>query len=223
MHKHIVVSSPYSKMASRPRKKRPIELIFPKTRRDILAATLLHPDKWWYLSDLARTLDAVPQALRRDLGQLVAAGILQQRNDGNRVYFKADLECPILPDLQNIFLKTVGLVGVLRDALKPCSKKIACAFVYGSIARGEELSSSDVDLMIIGGNRLSEIASPLKEAEARLLRPVNPIVYTVDEYAKKLREGHSFLVTVHKAEKLFVIGAHDDLDSIAAAKPGAAV
>ena len=144
--------------------------------------------------------------------------VLRQRNDGNRVYFKPDPECPILQDLQNVFLKTVGLVDVLRDSLRPYSKKITSAFVYGSIARGEELSASDVDLMLIGGIRLSEIASPLKDAEASLLRPVNPTVYTEGEYAKKLREGQSFLATVHSAEKLFVIGTYDDLDSMPVAE-----
>jgi len=207
---------------TRKSKRQPIELLFPKTRRDILAATLLHPDKWWYLSDLARALEAVPQALRRDLNQLVAAGILQPRADGNRIYFKPDPECPILHDLQNIFLKTVGLVDVLRDALKPYANKITSAFVYGSIARGEEISASDIDLMIVGNIRLSEIAAPLREAEHGLFRPVNPTVYTVPEYAKRLREGHNFITAVHNAEKLIVIGAQDDLESIAPAKPGAA-
>lgn len=98
---------------------RPVELLFPKTRRDILSVTLLHPQKWWYRSDLARALGMVPQAIRSELGQLVAAGILQERSDGNRVYFKPDPECPILPDLRNVFLKTTGLVDVLADALKP--------------------------------------------------------------------------------------------------------
>ncbi len=202
-------------------KRQPLELLFPKTRREILAATLLHPDRWWYLSDLARALGAVPQALRRDLNQLVAAGILQQRADGNRVYFKPDPDCPILHDLQRIFLKTVGLVDVLRNALRPYAKRIACAFVYGSIARGEEMSASDIDLMIIGNVRLSEIAAPLKDAEHGLFRPVDPTVYTASEYAEKLREGHNFIVTVHNAEKLFVVGTQDDLESIASARPGA--
>ena len=80
-----------------------------------------------------------------------------------------------------------------------------------------------MDLMIIGSIRLSEIAPPLKDAEATLLRSVNPTVYTEGEYAKKLREGHSFLATVHSAEKLFVIGTYDDLESIASAKSGAAL
>jgi predicted nucleotidyltransferase len=209
-------------MARKPGRKLPIDLLFPKTRRNILAATLLHPDKWWYLSDLARTLGAVPQALRRDLNQLVAAGILQQRSDGNRVYFKPDVDCPILYDLRNIFLKTVGLLDVLRDALKPHANEITCAFVYGSIARAEEISSSDIDLMVIGTVRLSDITLLLKDAEAQLLRPVNPAVYTEREYAQKLRDGKNFIRTVNNAQKLFVIGTQRDLESLTTAKPRAA-
>ncbi len=203
-------------------KSRPINLLFPKTRREILAATLLHPDKWWYLSDLARALDAVPQALRRELNQLVAAGILQERSDGNRVYFKPDQQCPILRELQGIFLKTAGLVDVLRNALKANAKRIRSAFVYGSIARGEELASSDVDLMIIGDIPISELASPLKKAEDRLSRSVNPTVYSLREYRRKLRQGNNFITKVHSSEKLFLIGNEDELEAITRSESGAA-
>jgi len=208
-------------MSTKTRKNRGrlIELLFPRTRRDILATTLLHPDKWWYLSDLARALNAVPQALRRDLQLLVAAGILQQRADGNRVYFKPAPDCPILQELQSIFVKTAGLVDVLHEALKPCAKEIQTAFVHGSIARGEELASSDIDLMIVGDVALSDIASSLKKAENRLSRPVNPTVYTQSEYSVKFRQGHNFIRTVHTAEKLFVMGTEDDLESIVSAEP----
>lgn len=217
-------SNSKSKRPARARKarSRPIDLLFPKGRRDILAATLLHPDKWWYLSDLARAIDAVPQALRRDLNQLVAAGILEKRADGNRVYFKPDPACPILHELQSIFLKTAGLLDVLRDALKPQAKKIQFAFVYGSIARGEELSESDVDLMVIGNARLSGLASPLKQAEESLSRAVNPTVYTPREYTRKLQADHNFVTRVHHSSKLFVIGNEHDLEQLAQAASGAA-
>ena len=207
---------------ARKSKSRPINLLFPKTRREILAATLLHPDKWWYLSDLARALDAVPQALRRELNQLVAAGILQERSDGNRVYFKPDQECPILLELQSIFLKTAGLVDVLRDVLKTHAKRIKSAFVYGSIARGEELASSDVDLMVIGDILLSKLASPLKKAEDKLSRSVNPTVYSLHEYRKKLRQGNNFITKVHSSEKLFLVGSKDELETITRSKSRAA-
>jgi len=42
---------------------------------------------------------------------------------------------------------------------------VACAFVYGSVARGEERAGSDVDLMVIGGVGLAELVPSLRGAE----------------------------------------------------------
>src|SRR5437763_10407270 len=126
-----------------------LDSLFPEIRRGVLAATLTRPHKWWYLSELADFLRTRPSSLQRELATLVESGILQQRRDGRRVYFKAEGRSPIFRDLQNIFEKTMGLLPALQIMLRPFDEKIACAFVYGSIARREERAASDVDLMII--------------------------------------------------------------------------
>ncbi len=110
-------------------------------------------------------------------------------------------------------LKTVGLVDVLREALTPFSSLISWAFVYGSIARGEEISSSDIDLMVIGDIGLAVLATPLQQVEKRLMRPVNPTVYTQAEVANKLAAGHPFLREVFNREKLSILGRLDELES----------
>jgi predicted nucleotidyltransferase len=179
----------------------------------------MHPDRWWYLSDLAKHLEVSPSSLQRELALLSTAGILLRRRDGNRVYFQADSACPLLPELQGLLLKTVGLVDVLREELEPVTDRITWAFVYGSVARGEELNSSDVDLMIIGDVGLAAVTMPLQRAEGRLLRPVNPTVYTRAEVAGKFFAGHSFLREVLRGDKLFVMGRADDLESALAIPP----
>ena len=165
------------------------------------------------MSDLAKYLGVTPSSLQRELYSLSTAGILRRRRDGNRVYFQADSECPLLPELQGLLLKTVGLIDVLREALEPISGRITWAFVYGSIARGEELNTSDVDLMIVGKVGLAAVTTPLQRAEERLLRPVNPTVYTQAEIAEKLAGGHHFLQEVLRGDKLVVLGRADDLAS----------
>ena len=121
---------------------RAIDALFPRTRQGVLAATLLRPDRWWYLSDLARHLRVPPSSLQRELAALTAAGILRRRRDGNRVYFQPNPECPLFAELQGMLLKTAGLVDVLREALRPLSASIDWAFVYGSIANSQERASS---------------------------------------------------------------------------------
>jgi uncharacterized protein len=193
------------------RKKDLLDALFPRTRRAILTATLMDPAREWYLSDLARHIGVSPSSLQRELAGLVDAEILRRRVDGNRVYYRAEVDNPIFGDLRGLVLRTAGLKDVLAECLSGFRDRIDVAFVYGSVARGDESASSDVDLMVIGCVGLAELAPALKDAEARLLRPVNPSVYRAAEVVEKLRAGHHFLGTVMGGAKLFIVGGEDDL------------
>lgn len=188
-----------------------LDNLIPKIRQAVLAATILHPDRWWYQNDLAQHLHVSPSSLQRELASLTAAGILHSRRDGNRVYYQPDPACPILPELRGLLTKTVGLIDVLQETLQPFEDKIDFAFIYGSLARSEETSASDVDLMLIGSLRLAELAPELRELEKRLQRPVNPTLFTWHEFERKVKEQNHFVTTVLKAEKMFLKGNEHEL------------
>ena len=192
-------------------RKSAIEALFPATRNAILAATLMQPERWWYLSDLAQHLGVPPSTLQRELASLVEAGILRRKRDGNRVYFQPDPDCPLLPELTGLMTKTAGLLDVLREALAPFAGSIRWAFVYGSVARAEVRSASDVDLMVVGSVGLADLVSALRKAERRLGRPINPTVYTPEEFVQKRQAGHHFLKTVLQDEKLAIMGHEHEL------------
>lgn len=202
------------------RKSRLLDSIIPPGRQRILAATLLPPEREWYVGALASHLDVTPSTLQLDLGRLAESGVLLRRRDGNRVYYRADPACPILPELRTLLAKTAGLADVLRDALAPFSSTIRCAFVHGSVARAAEGSESDVDLIVIGGVELADIALPLRAARERLGREVNTSVYSVEELAGKAGGGHHFVTKVLAREKIFVVGSQDELDDVVGRKAG---
>jgi predicted nucleotidyltransferase len=183
-----------------------MDALFPQTRQAILAAAFGEPQRWWYMRELARHLRRTPSSLQRELASLVRGGILLQKREGKHVYFQAAKELPFFQELQGLILKTVGLVDVIRDALKPLAHRIQWAFIYGSIARSAEHPASDVDLMIIGRAGLEEVSSPLRKAERRLNRPVNPTTYTLDEFTARVNSNHHFITTVMRSKKLFVLG-----------------
>jgi DNA-binding transcriptional ArsR family regulator len=192
-----------------------LDALISRTKQRVLVATLMQPERAWYLNELARHLGVTPSSIQRETALLVRAGILARRQDGNRVYYQADRACPILPDLSQVLLKTVVLVDPLKSALQSISDRINLAFIYGSIASSQERSDSDLDLMVIGAARLSEIAPLVRKVERQLGRSVNPTVYTTQEFSKKLRGGSHFLNTVLNAESLFVYGTEADLASLA--------
>ena len=192
-----------------------LDSLFPSVRQGVLAATLTRPEKWWYLSELAEFLHTRPSSLQRELSSLQQSGILQQRKDGRRTYFKAEVRSPIFRELRSMFEKTVGLIPTLTIALRPFANRIVCALVYGSIARREEHPASDIDLMVIGNVGLGDLAPSLRKIEKRLGRELNVTNYSVDEFREKVAGGDHFLTTVLKGNLQFVKGERRDLDAAA--------
>ncbi|HME00399.1 MAG TPA: hypothetical protein VKM93_24090 [Terriglobia bacterium] len=66
--------------------------------------------------------------------------------------------------------------------------------------------------MIVGQVGLADISSPLRKAERRLNRAVNPATYTADEMATKVKSKHHFITTVMRSKKLFISGDPREFD-----------
>jgi predicted nucleotidyltransferase len=191
-----------------------ISALFPDVRGRILAATLTRPEKHWYLSELATFLKTQPSSLQREVDALSKAGILQQWRDGRRVYLKPDIQSPVFSDLKSLFDKTTGVIPILRQELERFRDKIQLVFLYGSMARSEEGSRSDVDLLIVGQVGLADLVPALRNAEQSLGRPINPIVFSIEEFSRKLRAKDHFLSAVLEGEKQFVKGGERELEAI---------
>jgi len=196
------------------RKPRALAALFPTLRGEVLAATLTQPDKWWYLSELAQFLETTPSSLQRELKALVNGGILQLRREGTRTYFKAETRSPLFPELRGLVEKTVGILPTLQEVLAPLHASMDCAFIYGSVARTEEHSLSDVDLMVIGSVGLAELTPALRTVETRLGREVNATAYSTGEFRHKVAAKDHFLSEVLKGPKQFVKGDQRELDDI---------
>jgi len=199
----------------RTRTQNPIDWLFPEVRKKVLALLLGSPDNRWYLRDIERRLGLAIGTIRRELTGLTSAGIVAKSKDGNRTYYQANIDCPFFPELSGLLRKTAGVVDVLFEAMKPLSKKIKVAFVYGSFATDSAKTSSDVDLMVIGSCRFSEVVDAIGQAQNKLGREVNPSVYPVDEFREKVKAEHHFLNTVLREPKVFVIGGENELARLA--------
>ncbi|MBA3712491.1 MAG: hypothetical protein H0W76_08575 [Pyrinomonadaceae bacterium] len=205
------------------RNKRPIDALFPKTRRGVLAATYGQPERWWFLSELASQLNTSPSSLQRELQSLVTSGLLRQRRDGKRLYFQAETDSPIFAPLRDLVTQTLGVAAALQDALAAFGDQIRCAFIYGSVARSEEHAQSDVDVIIVGSLGLSDLSSPLRALERKFDREFNVTCYSPQEFRKKGRAGNHFLTSVLKGEKIFLKGDAHDLEELTGEPHGASI
>ena len=114
-----------------------------------------------------------------------------------------------------MLIKTVGVVDVFRGILKPVRNDIEIAFIYGSIASGKARAESDVDIMIVGDVGLETIARLFRDVETQLGRLVNPTVYSVEDFQRRLKQESHFLRTVLGSPVLLIEGTRSDLERLA--------
>jgi predicted nucleotidyltransferase len=146
-------------------------------------------------------------SLTRELERLQLAGILSMTRQGNQTHYQANPQCPIYSELLAIVRKTLSLDEPLRNALAPFAEQITWAFIYGSIAKGEAHSSSDIDLMLIGESLdYSEVMEQLMPLEGQLGRTINPTLYTPEDWIGKWKAGNSFVQRVVQQDKINLMG-----------------
>ena len=177
-----------------------------KLRVKVLGWLFTHPDERYFVRQLTGLLREDSTNVSRELARLEKAGILTVTVSGKQKYYQANRKSPIYNELHGLIVKTVGVVDVLRSSLAPSIGQIKVAFVFGSIASGNEDKASDIDMMVVGAISFGDIVNLLSTAEERLGREINTVVYPVSEFRKKLKEDHYFVKNVVESEKLFIIG-----------------
>lgn len=191
------------------------EALFGRVRGVVLALFLTRPETALYVREVISLAGVGQGAVQRELLRLTEAGILIRERRGRQVFYRANTEAPVYPELRGLIVKTVGLVDVLRAALAPVSERIAVAFVFGSFARGTANGQSDVDVMIIGEIGFAEAVAALAPAEETLGREVNPSVYPASEFRQRLAAGQHFLTAVLREPRLYLVGDSDALGRVA--------
>lgn len=187
-------------------------LITSRGRRRVLALLFMHPASEFYVREIARMTGEQVNAVRRELEILEKGGIVVSERRGNLKYFALDKQCPIYCELKSIIVKTEGIGSVLREHLKGVDG-VEFVFVYGSTALGEERQKSDIDLMVIGKVPIEKLNKAVGEAQRKLLREVNYIVYPPKEFLEKRSKG--FIQEVVRNKKIMVVGDEDEFKRFA--------
>ena len=183
--------------------------------RAVLGLLFNHPERAFYLREIARASGTTPSSLQRELAALSAAGLITREARGNQVHFRANPRSPLFEELRAIVVKTFGVADVVREVLVPLGKAVEAAFIYGSLARGDAGPESDVDLMIVGTAAFADLAERLQPVEAALQRSVNPTIYPRVEFAQKAAARTGFLASVLDEPKIFLIGSEPELRDLA--------
>jgi predicted nucleotidyltransferase len=127
------------------------------------------------------------------LSLFTSEGILKESRKGNLKLFSLVEEHPVVKQL-----KVLINVSELSEILKDFTGKGFEAYLFGSAARGDDMESSDIDMLIIGkisNDSLADITTRITKA---MNRDVNPIIKTPYEYSKLYKTDRAFFENLER-------------------------
>ena len=203
---------PKNQTTSTPRTGSLADALFSGTQQRVLGLLFGQPERSFYATELINLAGVGSGAVQRELASLSQSGLVTVKPVGNQKHYQANPASPIYEELCGLVRKTVGLAEPLRAALAPLTTQIKAAFVYGSVAKKEDTASSDIDLMLVSDTlTFSDTILALQAATESLGREVNPNIFTLEDFAKRLKEGGSFVSRVMAQPKVWLIGEERDL------------
>jgi len=186
------------------------KLFTSKVRVEILSVFLMNPERELYVREVERLTGEDYKNVSMELRNLNKIGLLSSRNKGNLKYFSLNKEFLIYEELKSILMKTKGAVSILRQVVST-KRDIDYAFIYGSLATGEERTESDIDVMIIGGITLEEVLTSIRGPEEKLSREINVSLYDLQEIRKRVKDRDPFIMEVLGGVKIMLVGDEDEL------------
>ncbi|PKQ27486.1 MAG: hypothetical protein CVT63_07750 [Candidatus Anoxymicrobium japonicum] len=160
--------------------------------------------------EISRMVGFSPTHTISNLRELEAAGlILRQRAGKTDLYQLNDKNSAIDGVLAPIFDWESNLLAELAEMFADrLGAKIVSIRLFGSVARGEEKSDSDVDLLLtltdgVDIDELEEVIAEIDlDAGRRLGCPVSTVFVTESEYTKKVKSKKGFWKDIPRESKV---------------------
>ena len=191
------------------------QALFTPAQQKLLGLLFVRVNQGFHLNEIMRLTGLGSASAQRELKRLHESGVIVSERIGNVRRFRPNQECIVYGELSGLVKKTFGLVSVLNSALAPLQHVLNVAFVYGATAQEQEGMNTPVELLLIGENTsYGELVSRLPVAERLLRRKINPNLYSLPDFQRRLRERQPFILDVLRGKKIYVLGDEPDLSQL---------
>jgi predicted nucleotidyltransferase len=181
-----------------------------RTRVLILSKLVMNPNHSFYIRQLSTQLGVTFSVVYKELENLKALGLVTEQRKGRLRLFTINKHAVIYDELRKLLLKTTALGQQLMSSL-PELKTAKYALIYGSIARGEELETSDVDLLIIGDIAEENLIDGIRKVEEGIGREINYILWSEREFEERAKTKHHLLTEIADNPIIGLVGDVNEL------------
>jgi len=186
-----------------------IEQLFgSRTRARLLSVFLEHADRAFYVRELARRVDAQINAVRRELKNLLAIGIViegeekESTDKENKRFYRADAAFPLFDDLKAVMKKAAVLMNrSLLDSLKAAGP-LDLVLLTGKFT---ESANVPTDILIVGELAPEAVQKAVQEFEREIGREVNYTFMPREEFKYRSDVGDRFLSTLMSGKRIVLL------------------
>jgi predicted transcriptional regulator len=154
-------------------------LITSKMRIKLLVRFFFNPGTKSYLRELAKEFDVSSNSVREELNQLTQTKLLQSEKSGRQVYYKANTDHPLFPELKSMVGKVIGIDRVVSGIVKRLGD-LDRAYLLDDYAEGKD--TGIIDLLLVGNIDQYNLNDLSRKTERYINRKIRTLVLTTDEF-----------------------------------------
>lgn len=160
-------------------------LIASKTRIKLLIRFFFNPQAKSYLRELAKEFNISTNSVREELNQLTKTNLLKSQRDGRHVYYKANTEHQLFPELKSMVSKVMGIDQVIDSVINRLGD-LERAYLIDDYAEGKD--TGIIDLVLVGNINQSHLNDLSRKTERYIKRKIRTLVLSQKEYEELLPE-----------------------------------
>ena len=160
-------------------------LISSKTRIKLLVRLFFNPATRAYLRELAKEFEVSTNAVREELNQLKKTKLLKTEKSGRLVFYMANTDHSLFPELRSMVSKVMGIDQVI-DSIVQRLGNLEKAYLIGDYAEGKD--TGIIDLMLVGVIDPYHLNDLSKKTECYIKRKIRPLVLNREEYARMAQQ-----------------------------------
>jgi predicted nucleotidyltransferase len=183
-----------------------LDLILSTNHMKVLSLLAKYSDLEFYERETARKLGISFGSANKVLNDLYSEQYLSRQKKGKMYFYMFDTSDPIFSHFK--ILTNIVLLRPLIKQLKKASSRIV---LFGSCARGEDFSRSDIDLFIVSEDKdkVFQIIRKYRFGKGFEGLVIEPAVLTYADLLKSEKEDREFLSLVSEGIVLWDRLAHE--------------
>ena len=154
-------------------------LIASKTRIKLLMRLFFNPKVRSYLRELAKEFNVSTNAVREELNQLKKTDLLVSEKNGRQVYYKANTEHALFPELKSMVGKVMGIDQVI-DSIITRLGNLEKAYLVDDYAEGKD--TGIIDIVLVGDINDYHLNDLSRKTERYIKRKIRSLILTQNEY-----------------------------------------